>query len=109
MSKAEFPTTDKQPVTGAPNLPHLETTQRGLDRAREALARAQLNHEQAQRLHEENLRQALAQEKEKLRLALIELHGAEVAQAIADIEAQESEVIAKAELALEGDLGTLND
>ena len=101
MSKADLPTADKQPVTGAPSLPHLETTQRGLDRAREALAQAQLNHTEAQRLHEENLAQALAQEKEKLRLALIELHGAEVAQAIADIEAQESQVISEAEKAIE--------
>lgn len=110
MSKADFPTADKQPVTGAPNLPHLVTTARGLDRAREALARAQLNHEQAQRLHEENLRQALAQEKENLRLALIELHGAEVTEAIQAIEAEESRVIAEAEQALEpDDLGAVND
>lgn len=110
MSKADSPTAGKQPVTGAPNLPHLETTQRGLDRARETLARAQLNHEQAQRLHEENLRQALAQEKEVLRLTRVELHGAEATEAIEAIEAQESQLIAEAEQALDpDDLGAIND
>jgi hypothetical protein len=106
MSKPYFPTpaNDSTPdVAEEVNRAHLETTARGVERAREALAQAQANHAEAERLHRENLMAELAIEKEKLRLIRIELHGEPIAEKIQEKEAQEAQVIAEAEAALESE------
>ena len=94
----------KNPVENdeAPVKKHLETTARGVALAREALASARQRAIEAEQAHLANLAKENAILREQLHLAQVELHGLQVTESIEAIEAEESAIIAQAELNLEG-------
>ena len=81
---------------------HLETTARGVEKARKALAEAKQATIEAEAIHNANLLLEIATLKEKLHEARTELYGAQATKAIEDIEAEESVIVSQAELNLEG-------
>lgn len=109
MSKAELP------LEGKPNPPlikvsgnpedypqHLATTARGVALARQALAEASERALQAEALHRANLERIHAEDKAIISALRVQMYGAKAEQAMAEVEALESDVWAEAELALEG-------
>lgn len=100
MSKTEKPS-HYNPETREVS-PHLETTARGVARARAALAEAQARALEAERAHRINLEAALKSEREILKALRHKTYGHEAANAMQEIEQAESDIIAAAEEALEG-------
>lgn len=83
---------------------HLATTARGVALTRQALAEASARALEAEALHRSNLERIHAEDRAVIAALRVEMYGAEVEQAMAEVEAQESEVWAEAELALEGEI-----
>lgn len=104
MSKAEKPLEGKiNALVSEANYPqHLATTARGVALARQALAEASERALQAEALHRANLERIHAEDKAVISALRLEMYGAKAEQAMAEVEAWESDVWAEAELALEG-------
>jgi len=81
---------------------HLATTARGVALARQALAEASERALVAEALHRANLERIHAEDKAVIAGLRVEMYGAKAEQAMAEVEAWESDIWAEAELALEG-------
>ena len=104
MSKADNPLQGKiNAQVSEANYPHhLATTARGVTPARQALAEASAKALEAEALHLANLERIHAEDRAIIAGLRVEMYGARAEQAMAEVEAWESEVWAEAELALEG-------
>lgn len=104
MSKADKPLRGKiNPQVSEANYPqHLATTARGVALARQALAEASARALIAEAIHRANLERIHAEDKAVIAGLRVEMYGAKAEQAMAEVEAWESDVWAEAELALEG-------
>jgi len=101
MSKTDYGQEGNPILTGVDNR-HLKTTERGLALARAALAEAREKALEAAEAHRLNLEAHLACERAIIRALRVEMYGEAAAQAIAEVQAAESDLIAEAEEALEG-------
>lgn len=102
MSKADNQPGFK-PIRESHDTPHLETTARGVALARAALAEAQVRALEAEQAHRINLEAELERERAIIKALRLEMHGKAATEAIEADEQAQSEVIAQAEAALEGE------
>ena len=101
MSKTDYGQEGNPIYTGVDNR-HLKTTERGLALARTALAEAQEKALEAEKAHRLNLEAHLAHERAIIRALRVEMYGETAARAMQEAEQAESDLIAEAEEALEG-------